>query len=136
VKPNDVEAQKLTGLPAGSVPELVTAAAAIRDMGAANVAVSLGKKGALLASEGQAWLMSSPVIEERNPIGAGDSLVGGLVWGLDEGFSLPDALRWGIACGAATASQSGTAVGTRSQVEELVDQVRVRPVDSVARTQP
>jgi fructose-1-phosphate kinase PfkB-like protein len=53
--------------------------------------------------------------------------VGGLVYGLQAGFDLVEALRWGVACGAATASLSGTAVGDRALVESLLAQVKIEP---------
>jgi fructose-1-phosphate kinase PfkB-like protein len=59
-------------------------------------------------------------VQERNPIGAGDSMVGGLVWALTEGLGLSEALGWGIASGAATASLGGTEVGSRALVESLL----------------
>jgi 1-phosphofructokinase/6-phosphofructokinase 2 len=55
-------------------------------------------------------------------------MVGGLVYGLQAGSGLVEALRWGVACGAATASLSGTAVGSRALVEELLDQVELKPL--------
>lgn len=128
VKPNAYEAQALTGLPVESLAQVRLAAAAIRDLGPGQVVVSLGKEGALLYTEGRAWMARSPSIEERNPIGAGDALVGGLVYGLQAGFDLAEALRWGVACGAATASLSGTAVGDRELVETLLDRVQIEPI--------
>jgi 1-phosphofructokinase family hexose kinase len=122
-KPNETELSKLTGLPVGNEGELVTAVRAMQAMGVANVVVSLGKAGALLADGAEIVMVASPKIEEKNPIGAGDSMVGGLVWGLSQGHTVAEALRWGIACGAATASMSGTAVGSRELVEELWPQV-------------
>lgn len=130
VKPNDVEAHNLTGLPVNTASEIAAAAAEIQGLGVANVVISLGKKGVMLIDDQQVWLLASPDIVERNPIGAGDSLVGGLVWGLDQGFTLSEALGWGIACGAAAASLSGTAVGRRDQVEELVKLVNITPLDN------
>ncbi len=79
----------------------------------------------MLLSDTGGWIAAPPKIEERNPIGAGDSMVGGLVWGLHRGLAMEEALRWGIACGAATASLSGTAVGTRPLVEKLVAEVNI-----------
>ncbi len=128
VKPNAEEAHELTGLPVGNPAEIAAAARAILKQGPENVIVSLGKDGALLADGETTWLAASPKIAERNPIGAGDSMVAGLVWGLNEGLSLGEALRRGIACGAATASQSGTTVGTLAQVKELLAQVELSQV--------
>jgi fructose-1-phosphate kinase PfkB-like protein len=92
-------------------------------MGAQNVVISLGKSGALLQTAADTWLAHSPAVKERNPIGAGDSMVGGLVWALVRGFSLKDSLGWGVASGAATASLSGTEVGSQRLIEELRSQV-------------
>ena len=124
-KPNDLELQQLTGMPVDSPAEIAAAARAVQNGDIANVVVSLGKDGALLVDKQAVWQAASPTIKERNPIGAGDSMVGGLVWGLSEGLSVPEALRWGIACGAATASLSGTAVGSRKLVEELLPRVKL-----------
>ncbi len=128
VKPNAEEASKLAGLPAGRRTEIAAVAQAILRMGPAHVVISLGKDGALLAREGQAWAAGSPQIEERNPIGAGDSMVGGLVWGLHQGLDLSETLCWGIACGAATASLNGTAVGSRELVESFVQRVTLEQI--------
>ena len=124
VKPNVEEAHVLTGLPMGTPAEIAAAAAEIRRMGAQNVVVSMGKAGALLHIPEGAWLTHSPKIQEKNPIGAGDSMVGGLVWALTQGIALKEALGWGVASGAATASLPGTEVGSRPLIEELFSQVR------------
>ena len=85
VKPNTEEAQALTGLPMNTPAEIAAAAAEIRKIGAQNVVVSMGKAGALLQTNEDTWLTHSPKIKEKNPIGAGDSMVGGLVWALNSG---------------------------------------------------
>ncbi|CAG1007705.1 partial 1-phosphofructokinase, partial [Anaerolineales bacterium] len=76
VKPNAEEAHVLTGLPMNTPVEIATGAEAIRKMGAQNVVVSMGKEGALLHTARETWLTHSPKIQEKNPIGAGDSMVG------------------------------------------------------------
>ncbi len=131
-KPNDVEVHQLTGLPVNNPAEIAAAAQAVQASGVGHVVVSLGKAGALLVDETAVWQAASPKIQERNPIGAGDSMVGGLVFALSQGYAVAEALRWGIACGAATASLPGTAVGTRPLVEELLPQVMLRDVTAVA----
>ncbi len=128
-KPNDAEAHNLTGLPVNSMLEIVTAAKAIQVAGVGTVVLSLGKAGALLVEEQSVWQAESPTIKESNPIGAGDSMVGGLVWSLSQGQSMVEASRWGIACGAATASLPGTAVGTKELIESLYPQVKLHQLE-------
>lgn len=123
VKPNEVELGQLTDMPVMTQEQIVTAARQALALGPTQIVVSLGKQGAL-AVEGEAvHRVPAPRIEEKNPIGAGDSLVAGLVWALDQGRSLVEALRWGVACGAATAARPGTSLGRRAEVEQLQKQI-------------
>jgi 1-phosphofructokinase family hexose kinase len=131
VKPNAEEAHGLTGLPMNTPSEITAAAAEIRRIGAQNVVVSMGKSGALLHTFEGTWLTHTPRIKEKNPIGAGDSMVGGLVWALTQGIALKEALGWGVASGAATASLPGTEVGSRPLIEELFSQVRYERLETV-----
>jgi 1-phosphofructokinase family hexose kinase len=130
VKPNAEEAHALTGLPMNTPTEIAAGAAEIRRMGAQNVVISMGKAGALLHTAGASWLTQTPKIQEKNPIGAGDSMVGGLVWALTQGIPLKEALGWGVASGAATASLPGTEVGSRPLIEELFSQVRYERLET------
>ena len=123
VKPNLEEAHALTGLPVATPEEIAAVAAEIRRLGAENVVISMGKAGALVHTAKGTWLLGTPKVVERNPIGAGDSMVGGLVWALTQGLDLNICLAWGVASGAATASQGGTEVGSRALIEQLVTQV-------------
>jgi 1-phosphofructokinase family hexose kinase len=125
-KPNHIEAGELAGMPFAmdNAPAVLSK---IHSIGVQNIVLSLGKDGALLSDGDQIWLAQAPKIEERNPIGAGDALVAGLVWALSNGLSLLESLTWGIASGAAAASLSGTAVGSRQMVQELKSRVSIRP---------
>lgn len=125
VKPNASEAENLTGMVVQTPEDALKAASCIREMGAKVVIISLGKLGAVLSTDQQSWLALSPLIEESNPIGAGDALVGGLVWALNMGYTMDEALHWGVACGAASASLDGTAVGGREFVRSLYEQVTI-----------
>lgn len=131
VKPNAEEAHVLTGLPMDTPSEIAAAAAEIRRLGAQNVVVSMGKAGALLHIADGTWLTHTPKIKEKNPIGAGDSMVGGLVWALTQGIALKESLGWGVASGAATASLPGTEVGSRPLIEELFAQVQYERLETV-----
>jgi 1-phosphofructokinase family hexose kinase len=124
-KPNAHEAGELTGMHLDAPERVRAAARAIHSLGVRIVLISLGKAGALLFDGGNTWMAKPPEIEERNPIGAGDASVAGLVWGLSRDLPLPDVCRWSVACGAAAASLDGTAVGSYTMVESLVQRVSI-----------
>ena len=123
VKPNAQEASELTGMRVDTAEMARSAAAEIHALGVELVLISMGKEGALLSDGETAWQARPPKVQERNPIGAGDASVAGLVWGLSQGLDLPDVLRWSMASGAAAASLDGTAVGSYELVESLVQEV-------------
>lgn len=131
VKPNDEEAAELTGLSLDNEQSLLQVTRMIQEMGAQHVLISLGKRGAILFDGNTIWRATPPTIEARNPIGAGDSMVAGFVLQLSQAAELSHALRWGIACGAGTASQMGTTVGPRSLVEDLLTQVTIEEISDV-----
>ena len=83
------------------------------------VVLSLGVRGALVATvEGSERFAAIPV-ETRSTVGAGDSMLAGIVLGLSQGLSLSDAVRFGMAAGAAALLGSGTQLCRRSDVERL-----------------
>jgi 6-phosphofructokinase 2 len=81
--------------------------------------VSLGAQGALLAtSEGVRGFVSVSV-KGLGSIGAGDSMVAGIVLGLVRGLALDDAVKFGMAVGAATLLRPGTELCRREDAERL-----------------
>ena len=129
IKPNGEETQALSGMPVDTPVQVALAATELRKMGAQNVVISLGKTGALLQTAEATWMVYPPVVKEKNPIGAGDSMVGGLVLALAQNIPLDEALSWGVASGAAAASLSGTDVGSLAQITELRSQVRTEMME-------
>lgn len=115
IKPNLEEAVQLTQLD----DPLAAAKMLQKRSPSTNILLSLGEDGAILRSGKTIIHGTPPTIEARNPIGAGDSLVGGMVWSLHRGDSEAEAMSWGMACGAAAASLSGTQIGSLTQVETL-----------------
>jgi 1-phosphofructokinase family hexose kinase len=113
----------------GSLAEALAAARRLqtRKEGVAMVVVSLGEKGVLgLDRRGCAWhaqvSLDVPVVDT---VGSGDALAGGLVTALARGASFRDALRLGVACGAANALVAGAGRCHKSDVERLAACARV-----------
>ena len=120
--PNEFEAALLTGLPVDSDEQIRAAAAALRATGAANVIITLGGRGALLATaDGFQHFPAFPV-KPVDTTAAGDAFVGCLGAALAEGRPLEEAMRWGSAAGALSATKKGAqpSLPTRSEVEELL----------------
>ena len=67
--------------------------------------------------------LASPTVPVRSTIGAGDSMLAGIVLRLQQGRSFREALRFGVAAGAATVMNPGTELCHRRDVERLDQQM-------------
>ena len=86
--------------------------------------VSLGSSGAMLVTGEQVVQMVPPVVKRKSTVGAGDSMVAGIVLSLSKGASPEDALRYGIACGTAATLNEGTELCRQEDVEKLLPLVK------------
>lgn len=92
--------------------------------------ISRGARGADVVSDEGVFRAIPPPVQARSTIGSGDSMVAGLLHILAQGGSLEEALRWGTAAGAATATTSGAEIAHREQVLELLPQVKIRRIET------
>jgi 6-phosphofructokinase 2 len=124
VKPNVQELSALTGRELAERSEQELSALEIVERGQSEIVVlSFGGEGAMVASrEGCEWFYP-PEIETQSATAAGDSMVALIVLSLARGASLLDAMRRGIAAGAATAAKPGTELCDPEDVKHLTEQV-------------
>jgi 1-phosphofructokinase family hexose kinase len=109
VKINAAEATEVTGLTVDDPEAALDAARRLRELGAAEVIVTLGDRGAVgFAADGREVRLGPPPAHGRYPVGSGDAFLAGLAVGLVRGGGLEDAMRLGAAAGAANAAIPGT----------------------------
>lgn len=126
VKPNQRELSELAGRNELETIDMDKQANSIISQGKASIlVVSLGAKGAILYSENQKIQMVPPLVKIRSTVGAGDSMVAGMVWALTSQNGLEDVLRKGIACGTATTLAEGTGLFKIKDVERIYDQIKI-----------
>jgi 6-phosphofructokinase 2 len=128
VKPNLRELSAHLGR---ELPDHPAQLAALRQLVASGrceaVALSLGHRGALLATRQAAWFAPPLAIEPLSAVGAGDSFVGGMVWALTQGLDWADSLVWGVACGTGALLSVSTGLCRAADALHLKDQVRLEP---------
>ena len=128
LKPNMRELGQLAGYPIeGEDDQVEVARELVRREQAQAVVVSLGAAGAVLVSDGVTNRLRAPTVQIRSKIGAGDSMVAGIVWGLAEGRSLVAAARYGVAAGSAAVMTPGTELCRREDTERLYEQMKAQP---------
>ncbi len=81
--------------------------------------ISKGASGALLITKNEVISSPSPTVKKRSTVGAGDSMVAGMVLALSYGWPWMDVLQYGIATGTATTMNPGTELCKKEDVEKL-----------------
>lgn len=129
-KPSMDELADITGRPIDGLVAAAAAAGGLVGGGRCSaLLVSAAAAGAVLVVAGaDPVVLRPPEVTVVTTVGAGDSLVGGLVARLACGDDLTDAAVWGVAAGTATVMEAGTALARRSVVERLRPQVQVLPL--------
>jgi 6-phosphofructokinase 2 len=122
IKPNVGELAKLIGVERLEMEEVNEAAKQIIAKGGAEiVVVSLGPQGAVLVTKDNYEFVPAPNVAKKSTVGAGDSMVGGMVWALSQNKSLKEVIRWGVACGSAATMNEGTQLFKGADAQRLFD---------------
>jgi 6-phosphofructokinase 2 len=85
--------------------------------------LSLGAAGALWVTRDAEERLASPAVTVLSSVGAGDSMVAGIVWALASGQPVGEAVRFGVATAAAATMNPGTQVCRREDAERLAASV-------------
>ncbi|SMB87964.1 1-phosphofructokinase [Hymenobacter roseosalivarius DSM 11622] len=120
IKPNLGELSRLVG--ASELDSACVAEAArelIGDNKCTLVAASMGPQGACLISQDLVDHVPAPAVKKRSTVGAGDSMVAGMVHALSAGLPLREVIRLGVACGTAATMNPGTELFHKKDVDKL-----------------
>ncbi|QLY34198.1 hexose kinase [Nocardia huaxiensis] len=132
--PNTEELERLTGRPATTVAEILTAVDPIIADGAGAVVVTRGGAGMVAVTADRAWSAGLPQPLAGNPTGAGDAAVAAIIAGLAGGVTpdWPALLTDAVATSAAAVVIPVAGEIDRVLRDRLQPTVRVRELEAVA----
>lgn len=130
VKPNRQEAEWLLGEEIKSARAVQRAIKKLSTDKAKGVILSLGRNGAAACDGKSIWLVKPPVLPTTHAVGCGDSLVAGFVAAIMKQHPFPDAVRWGVAAGAANVLAKRPGDISAQQVRKILPRVNM----NVSRT--
>ena len=125
LKPNLGELSSLAGKKELLPDEVKDIAAGIIEKGNCEVmVVSMGASGAMLVTNKMAEIITPPAVIKKSTVGAGDSMVAGIIFFLSEGRSLVEAVQYGAACGTAATMNPGTELCKKEDADALYESIR------------
>lgn len=125
LKPNLEELGFLLGLDNLKIKDVEAAAKELISRNKCEIIVtSLGAKGAIMITKEKAYHVKPPKVIVKSTIGAGDSMVAGIVFGLSKGENLEKSLQYGIACGTAATMNLGSQLCKKEDVQMLLKVIK------------
>jgi len=131
VKPSRGEFEAFAGRRLDADELLVEAQKLVSSGKAENVAITLGREGAILASASESRISPAIPVESCSAVGAGDSFLAGMVYGFSLGRTAGESFRSGLAAGAAAVLSCGSELARPEDLHRLVGEVLGEQVDDV-----
>ena len=107
---------------------LLDAAESLLAKGASGLLVTDGAQPAQLFNDGKQWQVQSLKVDAINPVGSGDAVTAGMMVAFEQGASMLEAVRLGMACGAANALQVMCGILDIADVNRLSEDVLIEQV--------
>lgn len=124
IKPSLGELEDLIGRELSEPDDQERAVRGLIESGAAEmIALTLGRDGALLATRNGLRRLAGLKVEPKSAVGAGDSFLAAMTFGLAEGRDPEDAFALGVAAGTAAVLTMGTQPCPRADVERMHERI-------------
>lgn len=129
IKPNRYELETIIKRELPTIQDIAKEARRLQQQGITHVCVSLGDEGAILVSPDNSYYAQAIDVKVNTTVGAGDSMVAGLVAGFSLYNDSKQALRYGIACGAGTVIHPGTELFSGDELDGFRQQVQIEALN-------
>ena len=123
IKPNEQEIADDFGYPVNSLDSAARAARDLHARGIANVMLSLGEQGAVLACDAGVFGAVPPTVTPLSTIGAGDSAIAGFLCAASQGADAQGCLQNAVAFGTAACLTPGTLPPRAEDITHIMEQI-------------
>lgn len=124
VKPNNHELEEFFGEKYSTDEEIIEAGKKLMKLGSKNVLISLGKDGSILINKNGVYRGNVPKGKLISSVGAGDSMVAGVLYGVVKGEKIENAYKYGIASGSSTAFSER--LTTFENMKKLLNEIEIK----------
>jgi 1-phosphofructokinase len=123
IKPNINELRNIFEFNKKDINEVIRAATEIVSSGIEIVVISMGESGSLFVDKDNVLLAHPVKVDVKSTVGAGDSMVGGMVYGMDKNYNSQDIFQLASACGTAKVAKEGSKPPSKDEIKSILDRV-------------
>lgn len=122
IKPNETEAEIITGIKVTDETSAAGAADVLLAKGVKTVIITLGEKGLMLATKNSKEMIPGNRVEAVDSTAAGDAFTGSLAYGLANGNSIKDAAIYASVVAAISVTRYGAqpSMPTKKEVDAFI----------------
>ncbi len=128
VKPNLEELENALGKRIESKEDMLTGCYELIDRGAKRVLLSLGRQGAVITDGKENYYGKSINVAVNSTVGAGDAMVAAAAMRLEQGASLKEILRSGVAAGTARIMSIGLVSFSKEKYDEVLSNLQIKQI--------
>ncbi len=92
------------------------------------ILVSMGEKGSLLITGNECFQAEPIKVEVKSTVGAGDSMLAGMLYGIHSGLTLEESLAYAAASGTLAVTKEGTQSFSLEEVKKMLQRVQVKKI--------
>jgi 1-phosphofructokinase len=130
IKPNEHELELHFNEEFNDLKTMVRKAESLLKTGVEMIMLSLGKEGAVFITADKNIKIEALKLDVKSTVGAGDAMVAGLAYGLENKLKLEEMLKTAAACSSATLIKNGTKMGNREDVERLKEKIQIKELQT------
>ena len=126
IKPNNHELEDFFGEKYSNDEEIIEAGKKLMKLGSENVLISLGKDGSILITKEGVYRGNVPSGKLISSVGAGDSMLAGVLYGIIKEESIENSYKYGIASGSSTAFSEG--LTNFEDMKKLLNEIEIKKI--------
>ncbi|MCF6462016.1 1-phosphofructokinase [Clostridium sp. Cult1] len=128
IKPNIHELKKIVNVDEKDINSILKGGRKLIDKGIEKVLISLGAEGAVYTTTKNTYISKGIEVPIESTVGAGDAMVAGLIYAIENDLTDYEALKLAIACGTAKVMTEGTKIPDIDTIREISKNITVKPL--------
>lgn len=100
----------------------------ISEHGIEIIIVSMGGEGSLMIMKESSFKAEPISVEVKSTVGAGDSMIAGMLFGIEQGCTPEEAFAYATACGTLAVTKAGTQSFNIEEVSEMLKKVQIKKI--------